>query len=88
MICFRMKDGKSARKYCIENGIKYGRFFVLVDAGLSTEEAIKIATNNGDSIVKRILNELKIAIKENNTKEINEKRSILSKIRGKKNVKV
>jgi hypothetical protein len=79
-----MKNGKSARQYCLENGIKYGRFFVLVDAGFSIEDAIKIEKKNGDLIVKRILDELEVAILKNDKIKIKENRKLLSKLRGRK----
>ena len=46
MTCFLI-DGKTVKKYCEENGLRYDRFYYWMEKGLSVEESIeKIKTNN------------------------------------------
>ena len=41
MVCFRTKDGTTARQYCLSLGLTYHKVYKQLDRGLSLEEAIK-----------------------------------------------
>ena len=40
MTCFRI-DGKTVKKYCMENNLNYSRFYYWMEHGLSVKESIK-----------------------------------------------
>lgn len=67
MTCF-LYNGKTARKYCSENGLRYDRFFYWMEKGLSVEESIEKIRNNNHHNLKWEYNGKSIYVycKENN----------------------
>lgn len=40
MTCFRMPDGTTLHKWCVENGKSYDKMWKLLDAGATVEEVV------------------------------------------------
>lgn len=42
MTCFKLKNGETARQFCLRNNLCYAIFYKLVESGLTTDEACNI----------------------------------------------